>query len=169
MTEQQKEIATIKERNIKVELSDADCDRVSKLCGKHNITVSELIKNFIGDLVDGTYTNGSDERDFARRWFNRCWFGYDLDEDESLLGYFLSKYYHPEDFLDVLDNIQTAKEQIETDKEDLEYWQGELEYLQQEYHRFIDGFAENHPEADIDREIEKVRKWYDEKELMKNG
>lgn len=36
MTEQEKEIETIKERNIVVKLSDADCKRISDLCGEHN-------------------------------------------------------------------------------------------------------------------------------------
>lgn len=39
---------------------------------------------------------------------------------------------------------------------------------QKEIATIVDGFAENYPEADIESEIKKVRKWYDEKELMKN-
>lgn len=61
--EQKKEIETIKERQIFIKLSDADCERISKLCGAHNLTVGELLENFIGDLVCGTYTNGSDEEE----------------------------------------------------------------------------------------------------------
>ncbi len=61
--EKQKEIATIKERTIHLNLSDADCKRISTYAAKANITVSQLLESFIGDLVNGTYTNGSDERD----------------------------------------------------------------------------------------------------------
>ena len=32
-------------------------------------TIGELIENFAGDLVGGTYSNGSDERDYADQWF----------------------------------------------------------------------------------------------------
>ena len=73
--EQQKEIETIRERKITVKLSDADCDRLARKCGKHGLTIGELIENFVGDLVGGTYSNGSDERDYADQWFERCWFG----------------------------------------------------------------------------------------------
>lgn len=59
--EQEKEIATIKERTIYLNLSDADCKRISTYAAKANITVSQLLESFIGDLVNGTYTNGSDE------------------------------------------------------------------------------------------------------------
>ena len=40
--EQQKEIATIRERNITVKLSDADCDRLARKCGEHGLTIGEL-------------------------------------------------------------------------------------------------------------------------------
>ena len=49
--EQQKEIATIKERTIHLNLSDADCKRISTYAAKANITVSQLLESFIGDLV----------------------------------------------------------------------------------------------------------------------
>jgi len=73
--EQKKEIETIKERKITLKLSDADCDRLARKCGEHGLTIGELIENFVGDLVGGTYSNGSDERDYADQWFERCWFG----------------------------------------------------------------------------------------------
>ena len=59
--EQQKEIETIRERKITVKLSDADCDRLARKCGEHGLTIGELIENFVGDLVGGTYSNGSDD------------------------------------------------------------------------------------------------------------
>ena len=60
--QQQKEIKTIRERNITVKLSNADCEKLIKKCGKFGLTPGELIENFISDLIDGTYSNGSDER-----------------------------------------------------------------------------------------------------------
>ena len=37
--EQKREIETIREKKISVKLSEADCVRLSELCGEHNITV----------------------------------------------------------------------------------------------------------------------------------
>ena len=45
--EQKKEIETIRERKITVKLSDADCDRLARKCGKHGLTIGELIENFV--------------------------------------------------------------------------------------------------------------------------
>ncbi len=75
MTEQQNDIKTVKERRITVKMSDSECDRLARKCGECGITIGELIQSFIGDLIDGTYSNGSDERDYADQWFERCWFG----------------------------------------------------------------------------------------------
>ena len=82
---QQKEIETIRERKITVKLSDADCDRLARKCGVHGLTIGELIANFVGDLVGGTYSNGSDERDYADQWYERCWFGM-LDRKSTRLN-----------------------------------------------------------------------------------
>lgn len=59
--QQQEEIETIRSRTIEVKLSDADVKRISEKAAAHGLTVGELIENFIGDLVCGTYSNGSEE------------------------------------------------------------------------------------------------------------
>ena len=57
--QQQEEIETIRSRTIEVKLSDADVKRISEKAAAHGLTVGELIENFIGDLVCGTYSKRS--------------------------------------------------------------------------------------------------------------
>ena len=116
--EQQKEIATIKERTIYLNLSDADCKRISTYAAKANITVSQLLESFIGDLVNGTYTNGSDERDCAQRWFERC--GYGMYSEKTFLRYILEEGDDVEFLLNDLEGIKKSKELIQTLKENLQ-------------------------------------------------
>lgn len=85
--EQRKEIATIRERNLAVKLSDADCRRIAEKAGRVGMTVEGLIASFIGDLVDGTYTNGSDERMYAQAWFDRC--GFEMMAERTLLSWLI--------------------------------------------------------------------------------
>ena len=115
--EQQKEIETIRERKITVKLSDADCDRLARKCGEHGLTIGELIENFVGDLVGGTYSNGSDERDYADQWFERCWFG--MFPEPTLLNHLLNLGYEPEHYLDMLENVETIKSDIEITKQNI--------------------------------------------------
>jgi len=115
--ELQKEIETIRERKITVKLSDADCDRLARKCGEHGLTIGELIENFVGDLVGGTYCNGSDERDYADQWFERCWFG--MFPEPTLLNHLLNLGYEPEHYLDMLENVETIKSDIEITKQNI--------------------------------------------------
>ena len=100
-----------------MKLSDADCDRLARKCGEHGLTIGELIENFVGDLVGGTYSNGSDERDYADQWFERCWFG--MFPEPTLLNHLLNLGYEPEHYLDMLENVETIKSDIEITKQNI--------------------------------------------------
>ena len=38
-----------------------------------SVTIEQLLKDIIADLVGGTFTHGSDERMYAEKWFTRCY------------------------------------------------------------------------------------------------
>lgn len=170
--EQQKEIATIKERVVKLNLSDADCERISEKAGKYGLTVGQLLENFIGDLVDGTYSNGSDERNSAEQWFERCWFG--IFPEPTLLRYFLEWGADIEDFLTVHDEIQYYKENPEEyEKEKAESAKNGEErlWIEEEYHDFIDGFFSEHEndkeKIDMENEVKLCRDWLANNKTLK--
>lgn len=105
MTKQEEEIRTIKPRNYTIKLSDADVERLAKTAGAYGITASELLENFIGDLVSGTYSNGSDERMYAEQWAERCWFA--LNPEKNLIHYLCDAWEYDFDTLtDILDRIK---------------------------------------------------------------
>lgn len=167
--EQDKEIKTIKERIITLKLSDADCERISKKVGKHGLTVGQLLENFIGDLVGGTYSNGSDERYRAEQWFERCWFG--MFPEETLLLHLLEWGHDVDDFLNTYDelkhyeaNPQEYDDEVKEAKENGE----EMLWFEQEYHDYTDEFFNSHKDADIEKEIELCRKWLTDLKNLKN-
>jgi len=77
------EIKTIKPREFKINLSDADVKRLFEKAYSNGITPEYLIESYLGDLLCGTYSNGSDERDLANEYFDRC------DHSLGLTGSFL--------------------------------------------------------------------------------
>ena len=105
--QQQEEIETIRSRTIEVKLSDADVKRISEKAAAHGLTVGELIENFIGDLVCGTYSNGSDERMYAEQWFERCWFG--MFPDLTFLRY-LIEWGGLDEVIGAWENIKSTEE-----------------------------------------------------------
>lgn len=139
---QQVEIETIKPREFSIKLSDADVKRIYNVAGAHGLTPGELIEQFIGDLVDGTYSNGSDERERANSWLERCWFG--MFPEYTFLRY-LVEWGEIEYYLDDLDDLETARE--------------ELEYLQGEE------YAKEEPDEEIrNQEIKDAKEWIKEAE-----
>lgn len=168
---QKAEIATIKERNITISLSDEDCRRLLIKAGSVGFTVDELLRNFVGDLVDGTYSNGSDERMYANQWLERCGFSY--FSESTLLSYLLNTFNYGIDavkrLIDYYDevnelkvSIAQAKEYSEDCKNNIQSLEDDLEGCWINYHSYVDEFLDEHPDADIKKEIDICRKWLNE-------
>ena len=109
-TKQEQEIATISPRTFKLNLSDADVSCLFEKAGGAGLTPESRLENFIGDLVDGTYSNGSDERMYAENWFERCWFSF--DEYGNFLAY-LIKNYEDKYFFDLLDTLDECNSELD--------------------------------------------------------
>ena len=138
--EQQEEIKTIRPRTIEINLSDADVERISEKAEGHGLTVAELIKNFIGDLVDGTYSNGSDERMYANEWFDRCYFG--AVPDYTFLKYLIEDG-DVERIIETIKFIEEGKQSIAEIKEDIAEMEARLndkEYIKFYYVDEYEGY-----------------------------
>lgn len=172
---QMEEIETIRERNITIKLSDADVKRICKKAGSVGLNVSVLLENFIGDLVDGTYSNGSDERMHANEWFERCGFG--MFPDKTFVRY-LIEWDQIDEALGLWDDIKTGNEELEyynthqdefTEediagwKEDIEYWKGQLDDIFKEFK----DWAKGETIGTLEEELQKVFEWQHEYEQIK--
>ena len=116
--DQEMEVKTIKKRRMILELSDADVDRIRRKAGSAGLTVSELIEDFIGDLVKGTYHNHWDAGVSAEEWFSRCWFG--ISPDKTFLRYLIDEE-------NCLDEFVTLTEFLEKDQNDILHMKREIE------------------------------------------
>ena len=166
-TIQNKEIETIRPKNITINLSEEDCRRISLRAANYDLTVGELLENFIGDLVDGTYSNGSDERAYAQAWAERCWFGIDTDNPEvKIIRWVGDEYVDLEYLQTVLSQMEHCEnviledpdyEYIEEYKQDLDAWKEELENYKKSY-------LEYNPEGDWENDFPKLKNWMEETE-----
>lgn len=163
-----------KERIIKVKLSDEECELLLNKCGTSGLKVNELLENFIGDLI-GIHSNGSDERMFANQWYERC--GFASFPVPTLLNHLLLWGYDPKEYLDILDNIESAKddkkyleEHPEEANEEAQYldddiadWQEELREMREDWHPEKSDFYSNY-KVDMEKEIDTIKKWVKERE-----
>ncbi len=176
---QEQEITTIRPKKITINLSEADCERISKLCGEYGLTIGELLENFIGDLVGGTYSNGSDEGMYARKWFDRC---FAFFPNKGLLNYLLTwkGFTDVKGFLSLLEMLDTAYADYEDykenptdyDDEDVEYITNDIQDFEKELSEIKERFFKYHKdesqEPNWEQEVEKVKVWVEETERFKN-
>lgn len=160
---QTQEIESIEERIISLNLSDADVIRISKRAGYAGLTVSELLENFIGDLVCGTYSNGSDERYLANRWFERC--GFSWVNGDTFLSYLINCDDVEDTVIDWNEIIYYKKFDVLDDDD-----KATLEELEDNMNEKFTDFQENLPlgkdEVLLADEMERVLKWWAEYEQM---
>lgn len=153
------------QRNIILKLPGDDIEALCVKAGKVGLTVSELIENFVSDLVDGSRTNGSDERMHANNWFDRCWFHF---ETERTFLVYLLEWNLTKDAVDKWEELQEYSDQEELDEYDRE----EVQYLKEELKEMFQEYLNDNThtvDTSIEEGMEKVMKWYHEKEALMNG
>ena len=161
------EIETIKPRTITINLSDADVKRLAEKSGEGGLTISELLENFIGDLVDGTYSNGSDERMYAEQWYQRCWFA--MFSDDTFLK-FLLLWGDLDDFIDLMNEMESSKKEMAEVTADAENCSDEerdelqeyINELQKEIDYYWGKFLERNRQKEsyiFEKEIENIMAW----------
>lgn len=67
----EKQLAQLKERRPRIEVSDEDWERLKDIAKDYKTTPQRLIEQFVYDLTYSDYSGGSDERDLADDWLSR--------------------------------------------------------------------------------------------------
>ena len=110
------------------------------------------------DLVWGTYTNGSDERDYANTYFDRCYYG--MFPDQTFVRYLL-EWEDIDAYIKDSENVQWLEKEIasygeksELDEEEeavLEDIRDELKFAKEEvaeyYERYCEWCRKEEPES----------------------
>lgn len=151
-----------KKHTVGLDLTEQEAKELMCLAGRCGFTVGELLTAFVSDLVNSDRRHGSDERDLASAWYNRC--GFEIDHASSYLTYLLTyglmdefKYYY--DLLPSLErelaDEDTTDEEREEIQEDVQDVKDEIQELWNEY------LAEERPEPtpDYESEIAKILEW----------
>lgn len=159
---QSEEITTIRERDITLNLSDADVKRICEKAGSVGLTVAELLQNFIGDLTDGTYSNGSDERLFAERWFDRCWFAMDTIYDDTFLKYLLEMDM-VEEITDAWQELKRYEADAKVQEEARDICEDEQNFINETFAEYVeDRISPDNEAPKLEDEMATVLKWWNE-------
>ena len=74
---------------VDIELLPDDFRILTETAGRQGMTTAELLQAFIYDLTLSSLSHGSDERDLARAWLDRCGFSYLNDSRDSFLTWLI--------------------------------------------------------------------------------
>ncbi|HVJ49387.1 hypothetical protein [Desulfitobacterium sp.] len=104
VNEQNEDLKSIRVRDdLKINLTNKAFISLKSLAYKAGFeSAEELLSSFIGDLTGWGYTNGSDERDYADRWYERA-FG-SSDYYTNFRYYLFNNGLSLEDMADMLDD-----------------------------------------------------------------
>lgn len=75
---------------IPVRITDQECVDLSELAARAGMSTGELLTSFIHDLTGSDHSNGSDERECASGWYERCCF--ELTREESFVSWLADRY-----------------------------------------------------------------------------
>ena len=172
---------TIKTWDFKLMLSNKDMKKFYELAYTNGVTPEEILQGFICDLICGTQTRGSDERDLAEQYFDRCC--YHFEAGFTFLSWLLN-----EGNLEVMDNYLHDKEIIEEDikwyqdnPEDLEENPNDLDNLKQDLATTEKGIADlynkyveekkrrNESPQDLQEGLDEVKAYLQELERIKDA
>lgn len=151
----------VTERTVGIQMSDEDAEKLSALAANHGKTVGELLSGFVGDLICGSQTNGSDEREFAELWLNRC---YGYWDDDSLLAHLANS--DPDvnaavgEFLTQYDDWKLSLEHPEQFSDEFAECPGEKLYCQMVVEDYLIGWS--HADDIPEEEIKRCRQWLTE-------
>lgn len=135
-------------------LEERDLWHLKEKAAERGIKASELLENFVNDLVCGTYTNGSDERIYANDWFDRCSF------DNCNKNTFL-RFLYDENILE--DFVANCVDYFNAPMIETERWMPAdakmkeifAEYCESEYYKKLN--------PQFDEEMHKTERWAEER------
>ncbi len=99
---------------ITLDISDRDIGRFFTKTYGSGTTPEEVLAGFVADLISGEKSHGSDERDLANQYFDRC--GYDYFP--KTFTQWAVGAYRVEELADAFETIADADEELENLEED---------------------------------------------------
>lgn len=152
-----KDFEIIKQRNLALKLSDGDIDAICRKAARLNLSVSQLLENFIADLLGTNRGKKHSGEAFAVCWFD--WWKEDIKPKDTFLVY-LTEYEREYYAIECWENIELYKNSDsldEKERESLEYYEKELDFLFEEYKRFYPNASDKSVEEGMARVLEYVK------------
>lgn len=144
-TYNQKDAETLRERDLKLKLTDEEVESLLLEAAQRNTTVEDLLEDFVANFTGSIRNRGSDERELANQYVDRC--VYSLYNNESFLQW-LSIYG---DLAGVLESLDALVKALATDDID------EIEAAQDDLKAAYSDYCNDGGKEDYDAAIERIQ------------
>ena len=158
-----------KTRNVVLNLTDGQCEILTKICGESSLSVGELISSFVEDLTAAEEKENEREK-YANQWLEKREFS--KKAEDSLLRHLLKNSYDPQDYLNDIEYLECLTEYKSSyainNKEDENYldiikeYDDEIITCKNGIKVWEEGWKQKES-ADMKKEIMKLEEWADEK------
>lgn len=158
-----------KTRNVVLNLTDGQCEILTKICGESSLSVGELISSFVEDLTAAEEKENEREK-YANQWLEKREFS--KKAEDSLLRHLLKNSYDPQDYLNDIEYLECLTEDKSSyainNKEDENYldiikeYDDEIITCKNGIKVWEEGWKQKEI-ADMKKEIRKLEEWVDEK------
>lgn len=157
-----------KTRNVVLNLTDGQCEILTKICGESSLPVGELISSFVEDLTAEEKEN--DRAKYANQWLEKREFS--KKAEDSLLRHLLKNSYDPQDYLNDIEYLESLTEDKRSyainNKEDENYldiikeYDEEIITCKNGIKVWEEGWKQKES-TDMKKEIRKIEEWAEEK------
>ena len=159
-----------KTRNVLLNLTDEQCEILTKICGENSLSVGKLISSFIEDLTAAAETKENDRAKYANQWLEKREFS--KKAEDSLLRHLLKNSYDPQDYLNDIEYLESLTEDKRSyainNKDDENYidiikeYDDEIITCKNGIQVWEEGWKQKES-ADMKKEIRRLEEWVDEK------
>ena len=156
------------ERTITLKLTIEDAKEFWEKCYKDGTTPAEVLEGFVNDLVWGSHTNGSDERDLANEYYDRCGYGTYLRGTPQTFAQWLIVNGRMDDAEENITDIEIFSDELdyakdhpeEVNDEDMSDLKEELADSESELEALYKDYSTNNPNAGtLEEELKGVREY----------
>lgn len=121
----------LKKRSFSLELTEDTITRFIQKVYEDGTTPAEVLEGFINDLVCGSHTRGSDERELAAQYYDRCGYGFLFQGEHKTFTQWLLCDFSMEEAAAALEDKRDYEEEVKyLKKHPEEAEEGELERLE---------------------------------------
>ena len=151
-------------RTITLQLSNNHCNDILKLCGKRNITVSQLLETFLKSLLDESSAVMANDVFYAEQWLEQYTL-HNVPKKKSLLMFLYEEGIEARDFIQLYYDIGITEETIRNieifggSSEELKKEEADLREYEAEFADYKTRYLKENPEADWETEVGEVKRW----------